>query len=94
MEGRDHQNFSHPSTHLAEFSCGNLAQSIIKTATGRRIIDHASNQFLDAFAGLHSVNVGYGRTEIAEAISKRACELARYHAKVGMARKFQSPSQR
>ena len=93
MESWDHQNFFHPLTHVAEFSRGNLAQSVIKTASGRHIIDHVGNQFFDAFAGLYSVNVGYERTEIAEALSKQAYELAFYHAKVYMARKFKSPCQ-
>src|SRR5690606_37720087 len=38
---------------------------------------------LDAFAGLYCVNVGYGRTEIADAIAEQARELAYYHAYVG-----------
>ncbi len=33
--------------------------------------------------GLYCVNVGYGRTEIAEAIAKQAHELAYYHSYVG-----------
>ena len=38
---------------------------------------------LDAFAGLYCVNVGYGRTEIADAIAEQAHELAYYHSYVG-----------
>ncbi len=38
---------------------------------------------LDAFAGLYCVNVGYGRTEIADAIAEQARKLAYYHAYVG-----------
>src|SRR5690606_24360867 len=38
---------------------------------------------LDAFAGLYCVNVGYGRTEITEAIAAQARELAYYHAYAG-----------
>ena len=83
LESWDRQNFFHPSTHLAEFSRGNLVQRVIKTASGCHIIDRFGNRFLDAFAGLYCVNVGYGRAEIAEAISKQAHELAYYHAYVG-----------
>ena len=83
LEIWDRQNFFHPSTHLAEFSRGNLAQRVIKTASGCHIIDRFGNRLLDAFAGLYCVNVGYGRAEIAEAISKQAHELAYYHAYVG-----------
>ena len=83
LESWDRQNFFHPSTHLAEFSRGNLAQRVIKTASGCHIIDRFGNRLLDAFAGLYCVNAGYGRAEIAEAISKQAHELAYYHAYVG-----------
>lgn len=83
LEIWDRQNFFHPSTHLAEFSRGNLAQRVIKTASGCHIIDRFGNRLLDAFAGLYCVNAGYGRAEIAEAISKQAHDLAYYHAYVG-----------
>ncbi|WP_287060098.1 aminotransferase class III-fold pyridoxal phosphate-dependent enzyme [Mesorhizobium sp.] len=35
---------------------------------------------MDGFAGLYCVNVGYGRTEVAEAISRQAFRLAYYHS--------------
>ncbi|PKP67207.1 MAG: hypothetical protein CVT86_02175, partial [Alphaproteobacteria bacterium HGW-Alphaproteobacteria-8] len=50
---------------------------------GVHIEDRDGNRFLDAFAGLYCVNVGYGRTEIADAIAAQAKELAYYHAYVG-----------
>ncbi|MDG1129477.1 MAG: aspartate aminotransferase family protein [Paracoccaceae bacterium] len=79
----DRENFFHPSTHLAEFARGNVAQRIIKTAEGCHITDRDGTRLLDAFAGLYCVNVGYGRQEIAEAIADQARELAYYHAYVG-----------
>ena len=75
LESWDRENFFHPSTHLAEFSRGNLAQRVIKTASGCHITDRDGNRLLDAFAGLYCVNVGYGRQEIAEAIADQAREL-------------------
>ncbi|MCL4130979.1 UNVERIFIED_CONTAM: hypothetical protein GTU68_048009, partial [Idotea baltica] len=41
------------------------------------------NKLLDAFAGLYCVNVGYGRTEISDAIAAQAKELSYYHSYVG-----------
>ncbi|WP_371225111.1 aspartate aminotransferase family protein [Roseovarius sp. 2305UL8-3] len=79
----DRENFFHPSTHLAEFARGELAQRIITGGTNCHIEDRDGNRLLDAFAGLYCVNVGYGRPEIAEAIAKQAKELAYYHAYVG-----------
>ena len=79
----DRDNFFHPSTHLAEFARGNLANRVITGGKGCHIEDRDGNRLLDAFAGLYCVNVGYGRPEIAEAIADQARELAYYHAYVG-----------
>ncbi|WP_417770660.1 aminotransferase class III-fold pyridoxal phosphate-dependent enzyme, partial [Stappia sp.] len=71
------------STHLAQHARGDKPGRVISTAKGCYITDRDGNRFLDAFAGLYCVNVGYGRTEIAEAIAGQARELAYYHAYVG-----------
>ena len=83
LDAWDRENFFHPSTHLAEFARGNLPNRIITGASGCHIEDRDGNRLLDAFAGLYCVNVGYGRTEIAEAIADQARELAYYHSYVG-----------
>ncbi|WP_417524950.1 aspartate aminotransferase family protein [Marinovum sp.] len=83
LEQWDRENFFHPSTHLAEFARGNLPQRVVTTGDGCHIEDREGNRLLDAFAGLYCVNVGYGRKEIAEAISAQAHELAYYHSYVG-----------
>ncbi|WP_338550449.1 aspartate aminotransferase family protein [Roseovarius phycicola] len=83
LEQWDRETFFHPSTHLAEFARGNLAQRVITGGSGCHIVDRDGNRHLDAFAGLYCVNVGYGRAEIAEAIAEQARELAYYHAYVG-----------
>ncbi|MFD0859446.1 aspartate aminotransferase family protein [Roseovarius aquimarinus] len=79
----DRDNFFHPSTHLAQFARGEMQSRIITGAKGCHIEDREGNKHLDAFAGLYCVNVGYGRTEISEAIARQAHELAYYHAYVG-----------
>lgn len=79
----DRENFFHPSTHLAQHARGETPTRVIKTGEGVYIVDRDDRKMLDAFAGLYCVNVGYGRTEIAEAISKQASELAYYHSYVG-----------
>jgi len=83
LEQWDRENFFHPSTHLAEFARGNVAQRVITGGSGCHIEDRDGNKMLDAFAGLYCVNVGYGRTEIADAIAEQAHELAYYHSYVG-----------
>ncbi|KAA2317138.1 aspartate aminotransferase family protein [Pseudooceanicola sediminis] len=79
----DREAFFHPSTHLAQHARGETPTRIIKTAKGVHIEDRDGKKMLDAFAGLYCVNVGYGRTEIADAIAEQARELAYYHAYVG-----------
>ena len=57
---------------------------LFRSDVGVRVIrDRDGNKFLDGFAGLYCVNVGYGRTEIADAIAKQAHDLAYYHSYVG-----------
>lgn len=50
----------------------------IRSAHGCTLVDYAGNEYLDAFAGLWNVNVGYGRSEIAEAVFEQMKKLAYY----------------
>ncbi|GGE96354.1 aspartate aminotransferase family protein [Stappia taiwanensis] len=79
----DRENFFHPSTHLAQHARGEAPGRVISSGEGVYISDRDGTRLLDAFAGLYCVNVGYGRSEIAEAIAAQARELAYYHAYVG-----------
>ncbi|HZF80633.1 MAG TPA: aminotransferase, partial [Rubrivivax sp.] len=73
----------HPFTPARAYTSGDFASRIITGGKGIRIRDHAGKELIDAFAGLYCVNVGYGRSEIAEAISAQAHQLAYYHAYAG-----------
>lgn len=71
----------HPFTQLKDFASGKLGEpTIVETGKGIRIQDAHGKQLIDGFAGLYCVNVGYGRTEVAEAISRQAYRLAYYHS--------------
>ncbi|MHA6263299.1 aminotransferase [Arenibacterium sp. CAU 1754] len=83
LEQWDRDNFFHPSTHLAQHARGESPNRVIRTASGVFIEDRDGNRLMDGFAGLYCVNVGYGRTEIADAIADQARELAYYHSYVG-----------
>jgi L-2,4-diaminobutyrate transaminase len=83
LEQWDRDTFFHPSTHLAEFARGNIPQRVIAGGSGCHIVDRDGTKMLDGFAGLYCVNIGYGRQEVAEAISAQAKELAYYHSYVG-----------
>jgi len=79
----DRDHFFHPSTHMAGHARGDLPSRIVVGGEGVYITDRDGKRSLDAFAGLYCVNVGYGRREIADAISEQAHKLAYYHAYVG-----------
>lgn len=80
---QDRAHFMHPSTHAHDHASGALPGKIIRGAKGIRIEDHQGKQYIDAFAGLYCVNIGYGRTEVAEAMYEQAKQLAYYHTYVG-----------
>lgn len=78
---KDRNAVLHPFTQLKDFALGKLGEPTIVTGgKGIRIQDAHGNQLIDGFAGLYCVNVGYGRTEVAEAISRQAYRLAYYHS--------------
>lgn len=52
---------------------------IMSKAEGVYIWDENGNKYLDAFAGLWCVNLGYGRMELVEAASKQMAELPYYN---------------
>lgn len=83
LDAWDRENFFHASSHLAQHARGESPTRVMKTAQGVHIEDRNGTRFLDAFAGLYCVNVGYGRQEIAQAIAAQASELAYYHSYVG-----------
>jgi len=73
----------HPFTHLKDFDSGAAPATVVVGGSGARIRTADGTSLLDAFAGLYCMNVGYGRTEVAEAISRQAHELAYYHSYAG-----------
>lgn len=83
LNAYDRDHMFHPSTHMGMHARGESPNRIITGGQGSTIIDRDGRESLDAFAGLYCVNVGYGRTEIAEAIAEQAHKLAYYHAYAG-----------
>ncbi len=83
LDAWDRETFFHPSTHLAQFARGDIPNRIVTGAKGVNITDRDGNTLLDAFAGLYCVNIGYGHSEVADAIAAQAKELAYYHAYAG-----------
>lgn len=78
---KDKNSVLHPFTQLKDYTTGKLGEpTIVETGKGIRIQDAHGNQLIDGFAGMYCVNIGYGRTEVAEAISRQAYRLAYYHS--------------
>ncbi|MGO2132645.1 MAG: aminotransferase [Halomonas sp.] len=83
LVNRDRKVTFHASTHLRDFAHGDAPGRVITGGKGLNIIDKDGREFMDAFAGLYCVNIGYGRTEVADAIYQQALEMSYYHTYVG-----------
>ena len=83
LQSTDRETFFHPSTHASDHAHGKIPVNIIQSGKGIYIKNQQGTEILDAFAGLYCVNVGYGRTEIAEAIYEQAKKRVYYHTYVG-----------
>ncbi|MBY4607710.1 aspartate aminotransferase family protein [Rhizobium sp. 9T] len=56
---------------------------VIQRGEGVYIFDDRGRKYLDGFAGLWCVNIGYGRREIAEAVARQMNELPYYNTFFG-----------
>ncbi|WP_117195466.1 aspartate aminotransferase family protein [Rhizobium terrae] len=71
----------HPFSDMKELNA--RGTRIIERAEGVFIYDSTGKKYLDAFAGLWCVNVGYGRKSIADAAYRQMQELPYYNAFFG-----------
>jgi putrescine aminotransferase len=71
----------HPFSDMKKLNAAGTR--IIERAEGVHIFDNTGRRYLDAFAGLWCVNVGYGRREIAEAACRQMQELPYYNTFFG-----------
>ncbi|MEM9249723.1 MAG: aminotransferase class III-fold pyridoxal phosphate-dependent enzyme [Pseudomonadota bacterium] len=79
----DRDYFMHPTTHHGSHARGDVPGRIITGGEGVYVTDRDGTRLLDSFAALYCVNAGYGRPEIAEAISRQAHDLSYFHAFAG-----------
>ncbi len=73
----DRECLMHPFTPIADHLAA--GPRIMQRGAGVRLWDRDGKEYLDAAAGLWCVNIGYGRTEVAESIRKQAEDLAFFH---------------
>ncbi|NND82061.1 MAG: aminotransferase class III-fold pyridoxal phosphate-dependent enzyme [Gammaproteobacteria bacterium] len=78
----DAESILHPATNADDFA--RTGSRIIESGEGIYLRDTDGNQLIDAVAGLWCVNIGYGRSEIADAMSAAATQLSYYHTFTGM----------
>lgn len=78
----DANTILHPSTNANEFA--KTGSKIMQSGQGIYLQDTDGNTLIDAVAGLWCVNVGYGRQELADAMSDAAKNMGYYHTFTGM----------
>ncbi|MCJ8510365.1 aminotransferase [Rhizobium lemnae] len=71
----------HPFANTKEYR--EQGVRVITGGDGVYVIDSSGRRYLDAFAGLWCVNVGYGRREIADAVHAQMISLAYYNTFFG-----------
>lgn len=79
----DKRRHLHPFTSVAGLAAD--GPLVMVEGKGTRLIDAHGKRYLDAFAGLWCVNVGYGRDEIVDAVADQMRRLPYYHSFLGMA---------
>lgn len=79
----DRQSVLHPFTQAADYAEGRIDPYVVQSGKGVRIRGADGSELIDGFGGLYCVNVGYGRPEVADAISAQAHRLAYYHSYAG-----------
>ncbi|MGI9419201.1 MAG: aminotransferase [Geminicoccaceae bacterium] len=78
LEELDRESMFHPYTGLADHL--DKGVRVISEGSGVWVKDPDGKRYLDAVAGLWCVNIGYGRTEVADAIHEQAKKLAYFHS--------------
>jgi adenosylmethionine-8-amino-7-oxononanoate aminotransferase len=72
---QDLDNVMHP---LVQHKALEKSQMVVTGAQGSTIVDADGTTYLDAMAGLWCVNIGYGRTELAQIAAEQMQQMAYY----------------
>ena len=78
LQRLDHAHFMHPFTDHKQL--GARGARVMVRGDGIWLWDSEGRQVLDGMSGLWCVNVGYGRTSIADAVHKQMLELPFYNS--------------
>ena len=82
LEEMDVRTLLHPSTSISDHLAN--GPRIMVEGKGVHVTDSKGRRYLDGAAGLWCVNVGYGRSEIVDAIAKQASALPFFHSFTSM----------
>ena len=80
----DRRHVFHPFSVLGAHESAGPRRMIVR-GSGSTVYDDQERSYIDAMAGLWCVNVGYGRTELADALRDQALRLPYYHSFSSMA---------
>jgi taurine-pyruvate aminotransferase len=69
---QDLGNVLHP---IVQHKVLEAKQIVVTSASGSTVVDADGTEYLDGMAGLWCVNIGYGRTELAEVAATQMREL-------------------
>jgi L-2,4-diaminobutyrate transaminase len=78
----DQQSQFHPFTSITDLMTE--GPTVMVSGNGVRVQDVDGKEYLDGMAGLWCVNLGYGRPEIVEAITRQSERLSFFHTFNGM----------
>ena len=81
MQARDAAHHMHPFSDMAELNA--KGSRVITRANGVMLTDSEGVEILDAMAGLWCVNIGYGRSELADIAARQMRELPYYNTFFG-----------
>ncbi len=77
LQALDAAHHMHPFTDGADLA--RVGVRVITSARGAMLTDSDGNKIFDAMAGLWCVNIGYGRTELADVAARQMRELPYYN---------------
>ncbi|WP_128293124.1 aminotransferase [Afifella aestuarii] len=73
----DRDHFIHPYSDFSRFQ--SEGSQIVTQARGVHVFDSTGKSYLDGIAGLWCVNIGHGRKEMADTISRQVLEMQYYN---------------
>lgn len=82
LERLDQQSQFHPFTGINDLK--REGPTVMVSGQGVRVRDARGQDYLDGMAGLWCVNLGYGRSEIVEAITRQSERMSFFHTFNGM----------